>query len=288
MAELTLVILAAGLGSRFGGDKQLAQLGPRGETMLELSIQSAVRAGFSRVVLVIRPELESQLAAQLASQVPADFGIHFCIQAVDDLPLPADKVAALLEGRTKPWGTAHALYCARHQLKGPFAVITADDFYGDNAFACMAEGLKRGGWLMVAYPLASTLSEHGGVNRGICQVKDGYLARVEEYKEIIEADAALAGRFQGELRPLEPDVPVSMTLWGFDDSVVSWLQDALISFLLASPLPGEECYLPDVVQAGIDQGQKVRVETAQGEWLGVTYADDVPRVRSRLMELLSD
>ncbi|MCL2920114.1 NTP transferase domain-containing protein [Shewanella litorisediminis] len=288
MAELTLVILAAGLGSRFGGDKQLARLGPRGETMLELSIQSAIKAGFTRAVLVIRPELESQLAAQLASQVPADFDLRFCIQALDDLPLPADKLAALVEARTKPWGTAHALYCARHQLKGPFAVITADDFYGDHAFACMAEGLKRGGWLMVAYPLAATLSEHGGVNRGICQVKDGYLARVEEYKEIIASQGGLEGRFQGQLWPLAPDVPVSMTLWGFDDSVVSWLRDALISFLLASPLPGEECYLPDVVQAGIDQGQQVRVETAQGEWLGVTYADDVPRVRSRLMELLSD
>ncbi len=288
MAELTLVILAAGLGSRFGGDKQLAEIGPDGETMLELSLLSAIRAGFSRAVLVIRPELELLLTGRLARSLPSHFPITFCHQRPDDLPVAAGLIPGLLEGRQKPWGTAHALYCAREHFSGPFAVITADDFYGDFAFSAMAAGLKQGGWLMVGYPLSATLSEHGGVNRGICEVEQGFLRRIEEFTDIKQSVSGICGSHNGAVKPLDGSVPVSMTLWGFDDSVVNMLQQALISFLLASPSARQECYLPDVVQTCIEQGQKVRVETARGEWLGVTYAEDAPRVRTRLMELLRD
>ncbi|MBT1446383.1 NTP transferase domain-containing protein [Shewanella sp. JM162201] len=287
MTDLTLVILAAGFGSRFGGNKQLAALGPDGETMLELSIESAIKAGFSRAVLVIRPEIEQEMKARLA-RLPANFQVDYCFQCMDDLPVAAEAIPSLLAGRQKPWGTAHALYCARDLLAGPFAVITADDYYGDDAFVQMARGLGRGGWLMVAYPLAATLSEHGGVNRGICAVEAGLLKQVKEFTEISQTEQGLCGLFEGERLPLDAAVPVSMTLWGFDDSVVSKVKEALISFLFASPSAREECYLPHVVQSCIDRGQEVRVETAQGEWLGVTYAEDAPRVKSRLMELLRD
>lgn len=190
---LTLVIMAAGLGSRFGGDKQLAALGPAGEPMLVLSIMSAIRSGFNRAVLVIRPELALELTEILTRFLPANFEYHFCYQALTDLPEEA--LLTDTSHRLKPWGTAHALWCARHLVKGPMAVINADDFYGDSAFAALAKGLsvKPTQWMMVAYPMALTLSEHGGVNRGLCQVERGQLKSVVEWLNIKACEGVLMG-----------------------------------------------------------------------------------------------
>ncbi len=166
---LTLVIMAAGLGSRFGGDKQLAALGPNDETMLELAIVSACRAGFSGVVLVIRPELESDIEALfngcLNDKLDAGFSYDFCYQAMDDLPEAALAHLSDVNHREKPWGTAHALWSAREKVKGRMAVINADDYYGDTAFELLASGLNESkeDWMLVAYPLSLTLSEHGGL-----------------------------------------------------------------------------------------------------------------------------
>lgn len=286
---LTLVIMAAGLGSRFGGDKQLAALGPAGEPMLVLSIMSAIRSGFNRAVLVIRPELALELTEILTRFLPANFEYHFCYQTLTDLP--EEVLLTDTSHRLKPWGTAHALWCARHLVKGPMAVINADDFYGDSAFAALAKGLsvKPTQWMMVAYPIALALSEHGGVNRGLCQVEHGQLKSVVEWLNIKACEGVLMGDGPQGLSVL-PDQPlVSMTCWGFSPSIFDVIKHELSQFIaLEGQQPKSECYLPAVVQAGIEQGVAVWVDIASEPWLGVTYPQDTVWVKQKLVELLSD
>lgn len=306
--KLTLVIMAAGLGSRFGGDKQLAALGPNGETMLQLALRSAIKAGFARAVLVIRPELESEICRQLSDFLPSGFEWHLCYQTLDDLPQPVSArqtgdITKRHSNRQKPWGTAHALWSARHLVDGPMAVITADDYYGDHAFVQLAEGLRQhpNEWMMVAWPLGLTLSEHGGVNRGLCEVngKD-YLTSVQEWLDIRQGTHGLEGELQGERLPIAADALVSMTCWGFSANIFAALELGLRRFLATygDDLKAE-CYLPAIVQNAIEQPdpepcqqqqnlatRSVRVETAREAWLGVTYPQDAARVKQQLQELM--
>ncbi|QSX41116.1 NTP transferase domain-containing protein [Shewanella cyperi] len=284
---LTLVILAAGMGSRFGGDKQLAELGPRGESLLLLSLRQAFAAGFRRAVLVIRPELEAQLLASLQGQLPDELELHCCFQRLDDLP--ASVKTAPWQGRSKPWGTAHALWSARHLVSGPMAVITADDFYCADAFAQLALGLRNSdNWMLVAYRLGNTLSEHGGVNRGLCREADGWLQDIRECLAIEYIDGQLQGKLAGNTVALSADMPVSMTSWGFQADIFPRLESALTNFFKQQPQASSECFLPDVVQEAMACGQPVRLATARDIWLGVTFPGDAPRVRQALMELLGD
>ncbi|MCL1092024.1 NTP transferase domain-containing protein [Shewanella profunda] len=287
--ELTLVIMAAGLGSRFGGDKQLAGLGPSGEPMLVLSIMSAIRSGFNRAVLVIRPELEHKLTEILMRFLPANFQYHFCYQALTDLP--DEVLLADISHRLKPWGTAHALWSARHLVQGPMAVINADDFYGDSAFTSLAKGLnmRPTEWMMVAYPIELTLSEYGGVNCGLCQVENGQLKSVAEWLNISARDGVLMGDGPQGFAKLPEHPLVSMTCWGFSPNIFDVIKHELIEFIgLRGQQPKSECYLPAVVQAGIEQGVAVRVDVACEPWLGITYPQDTVWVKQKLMELLSD
>ena len=306
--KLTLVIMAAGLGSRFGGDKQLAALGPNGETMLQLALRSAIKAGFTRAVLVIRPELEREIHRQLSDFLPSGFEWHLCYQTLDDLPQPVSArqtrdITKRHSNRQKPWGTAHALWSARHLVDGPMAVITADDYYGDHAFVQLAEGLRQypNEWMMVAWPLGLTLSEHGGVNRGLCEVNDrGYLTSVQEWLDIRQGLHGIEGELHSERRPIAADALVSMTCWGFSVNIFAALEQGLRSFLATH---GDdlkaECYLPAIVQNAIEQPdpepcqqqqnlatRSVRVETAREAWLGVTYPQDAVRVKQQLQELM--
>ena len=301
--SITLVIMAAGLGSRFGGDKQLAGFGPRGETMLELSLVSAIKAGFSAAVIVTRTELIEPLR-RLLQYLPKDFKLSFCVQQKLDLPLECLALVGDASYRTKPWGTAHALWAARDFVDGPMAVINADDYYGDMAFQLLADGFRRDSdrWQMVAYCLAETLSDNGGVNRGICQIDGHYLASVAEWLDIKWHGERVIGRNDVGEATLDPASLVSMTCWGFTPDIFTVLAQALTKFVKVSgQLPSSECYLPAVVQSCLASAddkpleitqaamsKAVYVNTTDESWLGVTYPQDTVWVKQKLMELLGD
>lgn len=301
-SDLTLVILAAGLGSRFGGDKQIAALGANGETMLELALKSAYKAGFRKSVLVIRPELETELATRLSQCLPLDFDYQFCYQHLNDLPNDKSdgKLDIDISHRQKPWGTAHALYAARNHVTSAMAVINADDYYGDSAFELLAQGLTQNAndWMMVAYPLALTLSDFGGVNRGVCQVNNGLLTQVTEWTDIrtdnddnvtnlaVDNEPSLTGVCNNNRQKISSDALVSMTCWGFQTNIFADLEQALNQFIKDFGHDSKkECFLPDVVQHAIENKQSLRVAKAKDNWLGVTYPQDADWVKAKLKQL---
>jgi len=281
---LTLVILAAGMGSRYGGLKQLDGVGPSGETVLDYAVYDARRAGFDRVLFVIRRDFEDVFRAQIGARYTRELTVDYAFQSID--ALPAGRVAP--PGRVKPWGTGHALWCAREALDGPFAVINADDFYGRDSFARLADflrgagGREAGHFAMVGFRLANTLSEHGAVSRGLCTVAEGRLRQVTEQTGILAQEVGAGRRFSGDER-------VSMNCWGFTPSLFSALDRRFQAFLAAR---GDdlkaEYYLPEAVSGMIADGEAmVDVLETTAAWFGVTYRDDKPRVEAALRALIA-
>lgn len=273
-----LVVLAAGMGSRFGGDKQLAILGNTGRTLLHFSAMDAYQAGVRKLVLVIRPELAVPLQQQVLNHLPADFQVLLVTQNPADLP-----PGTVTSIRQKPWGTAHALWCARSAVaKDPMIVINADDYYGAKAMQLLVQHFSNTtpDWAMVAFPLARTLSAHGGVNRGLCVVAEGYLKSVEEYCQITQQNTAgfFGMNSQGQQKLLQPDAPVSMNIWGFTPGVMAQLELALTAFFQATPDDKTECYLPAVVDKALQQTQQLKVYLSDEAWFGVTYPADLPEI----------
>lgn len=288
--ELTLVVLAAGMGSRYGGLKQIDPMGPHGETVLDYSIYDAIACGFQRVVFVIRRDIEAAFRQSIGARYARRIAVDYAFQEIGDLPVGF----ALPPQRTKPWGTAHALFAARSLLGGPFAVINADDFYGRAAYRQLADFLRRPGrgadeLAMVAFSLAQTLSDSGSVNRGICAVHDGLLAGVGEYRDIARhADGIIRGTDPlGQLRELPPDAPVSMNFWGMPAALIGDLKDAFRAFLDSSAnLTTAEFYLPAFVDERIRAGAaRCHVLTSPEAWIGVTYPADKPAVQRHLRDL---
>lgn len=283
-SSLTLVVLAAGMGSRYGGLKQLDPVGPSGQTMLDYGVEDAIRAGFARVVFVIRRDFEAAFREQFGQRYAGRLEVAYAFQSLEYLP----GVHTVPEGRTKPWGTAQAVLATRSLVKEPFAVINADDFYGRQAYETMATHLcgqdpNRLGISMIGYPLQNTLSPHGAVNRGICQLNtDQTLAGVQEFTHIAEeADGIVRGEaMNGERRELDPQSLVSMNFWGFTPALFDYLEPYFDAFLKEHGKElKSECYLPAVVDALInEQGVRCPVLQADSPWFGVTYPDDKPRV----------
>ena len=282
----TLLVLAAGMGSRYGGLKQLDPVGPSGETILDYAVFDAIRAGFDRVVFVIRREFETEFRAQVGAKYAGRIAVDYVFQSLDALPAGR----AVPAGREKPWGTGHAVWCARGAVREPFAVIGADDFFGRDAFVQLAAFLGRkaagsASYAMVGYRLANTLSEHGAVSRGVCTVTaDGRLARVVEQTGILRTEVGPGRTYSGE-------ETVSMNCWAFAPSLFAELDRQFDAFLggpaLANPLKAE-FYLPEAVSAQIAEGRAmVEVRKTTATWFGVTYRDDKPRVQAALAALVA-
>ena len=304
----TLLLLAAGMGSRYGGLKQLDAMGPAGQTMIDYAVLDAMRAGFGKVVFVIRKDFEAEFRAKVGQSYEDRIAVEYSFQDLHDLPTGY----AVPEGRSKPWGTAHAVRAARDVVTEPFAVINADDFYGREAYARMAAHLQELAapadgqtatgvrpadtpppaalaLSMVGYTLGNTLSPHGTVNRGICSLQDGLLQGVEEYTAIgPDADGVLRGDgLDGQRVPLAEDAIVSMNFWGFSPVLFQPLEAGFEKFL--AERGGEmksEYYLPSLVDQLIRDGQATcPVLQTDSPWFGVTYPEDKPRVVESIARL---
>ncbi len=275
----SLLVLAAGMGSRYGGLKQLDPVGPSGETILDYSVFDALRAGFGRVVFVIRRDFEEQFRQQIGARYETQVPVDYAFQSLHDLPAGVQ----LPEGRTKPWGTGHAVWCAREVVPGNFAVINADDFLGRDAFVQLVAFFTApdADHAMVGYRLGNTLSEQGSVSRGVCQVDaQDRLTEVVEHTGIERADVGLGLKYSG--REI-----VSMNCWAFQPPMWAALECQWNAFI-DDRLDEEksEFYLPAAVSAEIAAGHlSVRVRASTAHWIGVTYREDKPIVQAALTRL---
>ena len=295
--KAALVIMAAGMGSRYGGSKQVDGIGPGGEILMEYSVYDAVRAGFTKVVFIIKPEMREQMETlcgrRIANMTAADGGrVEVCYAAQDFESVP--KFYSIPKERTKPFGTAHAVLCARDFLSEPFVVINADDYYGADAFRAIYEELGRlkseGEAAMVGYRLDKTVSEHGSVTRGVCRVKDGRLDGITEtFKLTVFPDGTIRdvdGDPEGRI--YAPDTPVSMNFWGFTPWIFTKLEAYFNDFLhgLEDGELKKECLLPSMVGELIARGElSVRVLHTDAKWFGMTYREDREAVAAALRAL---
>jgi UTP-glucose-1-phosphate uridylyltransferase len=288
----TLVVLAAGMGSRYGGLKQIDPMGPTGETILDYSVYDAMCAGFGRVVFIIRPDFDDAFRSGVAARFADRVEVDFSFQTLDRLPAGV----FVPEGREKPWGTTHAILCAREQISGNFAVINADDFYGRDSYSVLSKHLQRADpkstdFAMVGFTLRNTLSDHGSVARGVCAANaEGFLASIDEMTKIErEGTAACNTRDDGTIVRLTGDEPVSMNMWGFTPRLFEHLDRVFGEFLARSGSePKSECFIPLTVGQLVDEGQATcRVLRTDSSWFGVTYREDKEVVKASIADLIA-
>ena len=291
--KTTLVIMAAGLGSRYGGNKQTDGVGPNGEILMEYGVYDAVRAGFDKIVFIIKPdmlELMKRLCGDMASclRTPEGQPVEVCYAFQDFSSVPA--FYRIPEGRTKPFGTTHAVLCTREFVHEPFCVINADDYYGVDAYRTIYEELQRlperGTATMVGYLLKNTVTRYGTVSRGVCHARDGYLTDIHETLKIrLRDDGTIGDEDSGVL--LEPDTVVSMNFWGFTPDYFDHSEKAFVKFLQEHiNEPKSEFFIPTLVHELVHKGTaKVKVLTTESKWFGVTYSADRQGVVDKFAEL---
>ena len=284
----SLLVLAAGMGSRYGGLKQVDPVGPNGETLLDYSLYDARKAGFSRVVFLIRKEMYDIFERQVGGKYSDHIEVEYAFQEIEDLP---ENIHFSGE-RKKPWGTGHAVWCARHALAGrPFSVINADDFYGSDTFGALVHALAEidsndsmNGDLhgaIVGYKLRETLSEHGAVSRGICKLEGGRLISVEEWSEIAQTVNGINGKNPDGIKSsLTGEEVVSMNVWALPPGAFEFLDEGIVNFFENSSEPSkDEFYLPSAIDNWISTGKAVfKAQLASCKWMGVTYREDKPVV----------
>lgn len=273
--DTTLVVMAAGMGSRFGGLKQIEPVGPNGEVILDFSVFDAVKSGFNKVVFIIRRDIEEDFKEITKQRIEKTVDVEYVFQDMDNLP-GGFKVP---DGRTKPWGTGHAVYCAKDKLTTPFALINADDFYGRSTFETIHDSLVNGyKTCMVGFKLGNTLTENGTVARGVCEVEDGYLKKITEHTSIDKNSGV----------PL--DTTVSMNMWGLTPEIFDYMENDFVNFLnnMKNPLK-DEYYIQSVVNLMMhDYNEKVKVFDTNEKWYGVTYKEDKQMVVDAMKKLFKE
>lgn len=283
----TLVIMAAGMGSRYGGLKQMDPVGPNGETLLEYSIHDAIQAGFGKVVFVIRSDFETEFKEQVGSRFADKIEVQYAFQSLENLP----EGFGVPEGRTKPWGTGQAVLACKGIVNEPFAVQNADDFYGAEAYQTIAAEfaqMPEGDSCMVGYLIRNTLSPHGSVSRGICGTTDGYLSSIIERSHIETSEAGTIQFIEGDvMTDMDGTEICSMNFWGFSPSFFQTLEEKFIAFLKEQGQElKSEWFIPSIVDEMIDSDQtRVKVLSSDGKWFGVTYPEDKPIVVASLLTM---
>lgn len=275
MKEKTLVILAAGMGSRFGGMKQIEPVGPNGEFIIDYSIYSAIRYGFNKIVFVIKEENYDVFKETIGSRVESKIKVEYAFQRLEDIPEGFE----VPEGRKKPWGTAHAVYAAREFINGNFGIITADDFYGDDAFRVLAEGIENTtDYIIPGYAINDTLSENGAVKRGVIVHEDGIVKSVTESSCILDGDKVKCVPLDTSKNEfyVEKNHPVSMLMNGFTTDILDTIGNDMYDAFSNNKdnLLDYEMLLPDIMDEDIENGKIIRVVNTTAHWMGMTYKED--------------
>lgn len=285
-----LLIMAAGFGSRYGGNKQIDAITPEGDIIMDYSLYDAYRAGFRRAIFVIRHDFEEEFKAHMEPRAGKLMDLTYVFQEPADIP----EEFTVPEGRTKAWGTAHAVLTARDEIDAPFAVINADDYYGRESFQLIYDFLTSSAdaehHCMVGFKVENTLSDNGSVSRGVCMTNDGYLTDIEEHIGIIEKDGEITGEnTSGQIVSIAAGTPISMNLWGFGREFIDVMREmlpaALTEILKTNPIKGE-FYLPSCVDAQIkSDNADFQVLRTDEKWYGVTYREDKEAVTAKFEEM---
>ena len=292
MKKPALVILAAGMGSRYGGLKQIDGVGSHGEPIIEFSIYDAKQAGFEKVVLIIRKEHEEAFRSCLTDKISKHMEVEFAYQDMHDIPEGIE----IPEGREKPWGTTHALLACRNIVKEPFAIINADDFYGKDAYKViynyLSTDIKDDEYAMVGYPCINTLTDNGTVTRGWCQEKDGYLSEITEIQKIAKKGNEAIYEENGEWKTMPNNALVSMNFWGFTPKIFDECAPVFDSFIRKgvkeNPMKCEHV-IPTAIGTLVSEKKcQVRMLSSKDHWFGVTYKEDKPDVMAKIAKMRED
>lgn len=277
--DTTLVVMAAGMGSRFGGLKQAEPITSDGKCILDFSVYDAKKAGFNKIVFIIRRDMEDDFRRLVGDRIEKTIDVEYVFQNTDLLPT----------GRTKPFGTAHAILCCKDAVNTPFAIINADDYYGSNAFFDIHDHLsnaKNGEYAMTAYHLGNTLSKNGTVSRGVCQTENGLLKKVTEVTKIASDGSCI---WNGEQTVLPPQTPVSMNLWGLTPDIFGHIEREFEQFLKNADLMKDEFYIPVVISNAVNAGNAtVKVYENSDKWYGITYREDLAEIKEAIKGYIND
>lgn len=277
--KTTLVVMAAGMGSRFGGLKQAEPVTADGKGILDFSVHDAKAAGFGKAVFIVREDMEEDFKRLIGNRIAGTIDVEYVLQ--DTSVLPA--------GRTKPFGTGHAILCCKDVVKEPFAIINADDYYGRNAFYEIQKHLSKaaeGEYAMTAYRLENTLSKNGTVSRGVCETENGYLKKVTEVTKIAPDGSC---EWNGEKVTLAVDTLVSMNLWGLTPDIFGILEEEYAKFLKTANLMKDEFFIPSVISKAVDEGKAtVKVFGNSDKWYGITYREDLQEVKDAIGGYIHD
>ena len=282
--DLTLVIMAAGMGSRFGGLKQIEPVGPNGEFIIDYSIYDAIKAGFTKVVFIIKEENYDTFVETIGKRISGKIDVEYVFQKIDDIPEGYN----VPEERVKPWGTAQALYAAREAVKGPFAVISADDFYGREPYELLVNSLKNNEFSAIGYKIGNTLTSNGAVKRGVCFSDNGYLTKIIESKVKYEDNQVVGEPLNGgDIYTMSEDQSVSMLMFGLQPLLFDYIKNDIINFFDNNKTNLDSCeyLLPEVLGDMISKKLiRIRLIPTTAEWKGVTYREDLEDLKKYINE----